>query len=56
MIVIKTITTVLIILMMLIIMFFMKDFKWKHKNDHTSIIGFSFMQMVYVLSLVCIWM
>ena len=56
MIALRIITTVLIILLMLAIMSFMKDYKWKHKKDHASIIGFSFMQLVYILSLVCMWM
>lgn len=51
----KIITTVLIILLMLVIMSFMKDYKWKHKKDHASIIGFSIMQLVYFLALVCMW-
>ena len=55
MIVLRIITTVLIILLMLMIFYFMKDYKWKHKKDHASIIGFSFMQLVYFLSLVCMW-
>lgn len=52
----KIITTTLIILLMVVILYFMKDYKWKHKKDHASIIGFSIMQLVYFLSLVCMWM
>lgn len=51
----KIITTVLIMLLMLVIWYFMKDYKWKRKRDHASIIGFSIMQLVYFLALVCMW-
>lgn len=46
----KVITTVLIALMMLIILWFVKG-----KKDKPTIIGFGFMEIVYILSLICMW-
>ena len=49
----KIISTVLICIMMLIILWSCKGFTWK--KDKSSIIGFSFMQIVYIFSLICMW-
>ena len=46
----KVITTVLIAFMMLIIFCFAKG-----KKDKPTIIGFGFMESVYILSLICMW-
>lgn len=47
---IKVITTVLIAFMILIILWFAKG-----KKDRPTIIGFGFMEIVYILSLICMW-
>ena len=44
----KVVTTVLITFMMLIIFWFAKG-----KKDKPTIIGFGFMEIVYILSLIC---
>ena len=44
----KVITTVLIAFMMLIILWFAKG-----KKDKPTLIGFGFMEVVYILSLIC---
>ena len=46
----RVITTVLIAFMMLIIFWFAKD-----KKDKPTIVGFGFMEIVYILSLICMW-
>ena len=46
----KVITTVLIAFMMLIILWFAKG-----KKDKPTLIGFGFMEVIYILSLVCMW-
>ena len=46
----KVITTVLIAFMMLIILWFLKG-----KKDKPTLIGFGFMEVIYILSLVCMW-
>lgn len=49
----KNITTVLIAILMMILLSFGKGLRWK--KDKASIIGFGFMEIVYVLSLICMW-
>lgn len=49
----KTVTTVLIAFTMYIVLFFSRKLRWK--RDKASIIGFGFMEIVYILSLICIW-
>ena len=49
----KIITTVWICTMMLIILWSCKGLTWK--KDKSSIIGFSFMEIVYIFSLICMW-
>ena len=44
----KIITTVLIAFMMLIIFWFAKG-----KRDKPTIVGFGFMEVIYILSLIC---
>ena len=46
----KVITTALIALMMLIIFWFAKG-----KKDKPTLIDFGFMEIVYILSLICMW-
>ncbi len=49
----KIVTTTLNILIMVIILWFMSSLDWKkHKS---SIIGFSFMQIVYLMNMFCMW-
>lgn len=49
----KIVTTTLNILIMAIILWFMSSLDWKkHK---ASIIGFSFMQIVYLMNMFCMW-
>ena len=49
----KIVTTVLIGILMLIVLFFVNGMIWE--KDKASIIGFGFMEIVYVLSLICMW-
>ena len=49
----KIITTVLIFTMMLIILWSCKDFTWK--RDKANVVGFGFMEIVYIFSLICMW-
>ena len=51
--VLKIVTTVLIGILMLIVLFFVNGMIWE--KDKASIIGFGFMEIVYVLSLICMW-
>lgn len=51
--ILKIFTTLAIVILMLIILLFCKGLTWE-KNS-ASIIGFSSMEIVYVLSLICIW-
>ena len=46
----KVITTVLIVFMMLIIFWCVKG-----KKDKPTIVGFGFVEIVYILSLICMW-
>lgn len=39
--------------MMVIILWFMSSLDWK--NHKTSIIGFSFMQILYMMNMFCMW-
>lgn len=50
----KIITTTLICIMMLIISWFCKDLSWK--RDKASVIGFTFMETTYLLSVFCMWL
>lgn len=49
----KIVTTTLICLMILIISWFWSGFTWK--KDKANVIGFGFMELVYFLSLICMW-
>ena len=51
--VLKIVTTVLIGILVLIVLFFVNGMIWE--KDKASIIGFGFMEIVYVLSLICMW-
>ena len=50
----KIISTVLICIMMLIILWFCKGLTWK--RDKTNVVGFGFMEIIYLLSVVCMWL
>lgn len=45
-------TTLCIVSLMMIVFYFLMNVEIKDKG---TIFGFSFMEMVYILSLVCIW-
>lgn len=47
----KVITTVLVAFMILIVFWFAKG-----KKDKPTIIGFGFMEVVYILSIACMWL
>ena len=49
----KILTTVFNILMMCIIFFFMRGITWE--KDKASVIGFSAMQILYLMNLFCMW-
>lgn len=51
--ILRSIVTVLICIMMLIIVWFVQGFTWK--RNKASVIGFAFMEIVYILSLICMW-
>ena len=50
----KIITSVLIAIMIVIVSAELISIRWEPKNKAT-IFGFTFMEIVYVLSIVCIW-
>lgn len=49
----KIATTTLNIIMMCMILFFMRDISWK--NDKASFVGFSAMQILYMMNIICMW-
>lgn len=49
----KIVTTTLNIIMMSIIFFFMRGLKCK--DDKISMVGFSAMQILYLINMVCMW-
>lgn len=49
----KIVTTTLNALMMGIIFFFMRGLKWK--DDKISMVGFSAMQILYLMNIFCMW-
>lgn len=49
----KIVTTTLNIIMMSIIFFFMRGLKWK--DDKESVIGFSAVQILYLMNIFCMW-
>ncbi len=49
----KIVTTVFVGLLMLMILLFARGLYWQ--KDKATIIGFSFMEAVYVFSLICMW-
>ena len=53
MVVLKIVTTVLVALLMLVIFFFASTLDGK--EDKASVIGFGIMEMVYALSIFCMW-
>ena len=53
MVVLKIVTTVLIALLMLVIFFFARTLDGKEHK--ASVIGFGIVEMVYALSILCMW-
>ena len=51
--VVRIMTTVLISILMLVIFFFARTLDGKEHK--TSVIGFGIMEMVYALSILCMW-
>lgn len=49
----KVITSVLIGFMIFLFLIFSKGLHWK--RDKATIVGFGFMEIVYILSLICMW-
>ncbi len=49
----KIVTTVFVALLMLIILLFSRGLRWN--RDKATVVGFGIMEIVYVLSLICIW-
>lgn len=49
---VKILTTMLIASMMAVVWYFLMDVKLE---DKATIAGFSFMELVYILALICIW-
>lgn len=49
----KIVTTTLIWILIFIIFAFIRNLIWT--KDKASIVGFSFMEIVYILSLICMW-
>lgn len=49
----RIVTTVFIGLLMLMILLFARGLHWQ--KDKPTIIGFSFMEIIYLLSLICMW-
>lgn len=52
---IKTIITILNILMTLALFFCAKGLHWKNQEDHASIVGFSFMVLLYMANIYLMW-
>lgn len=50
----KVVTTLRIVLMVLIIVWSGKEYRWE--RDKSNMIGFVFIELVYLLSLICIWL
>lgn len=49
----KIVTTTLNIIMMGIVFFFMRELSWQSEKE--SVIGFSAMQILYLMNLLCMW-
>lgn len=49
----KIVTTTLNIIMMVFIFFFMRGTSWKDNEE--SVIGFSAMQILYLMNILCMW-
>lgn len=49
----KVVTSVFIVFMIFIILIFSKGLRWN--REKSTIVGFSFMEIVYILSLICMW-
>lgn len=53
--ILKAILTILNIFMAFMFLISARDFKWENKADHSSIIGFSFMVMLHMVSSFSFW-
>lgn len=49
----KIITTVFIVILMSMVLLFTRGLTWK--RDKPSLVGFGIMEIVYLLSLICMW-
>lgn len=49
----KLVTMMLDVFMITIILWFMSGLNWK--NHKSSIVGFSFMQILYLMNMFCMW-
>lgn len=52
---VKFITTILIIFFMSVIIFFMNGITGSEKENKATVVGFTMMQITYILSLISIW-
>ena len=53
--VLKFITTILIIFFMSVIIFFINGITGSEKENKATVVGFTMMQITYILSLISIW-
>lgn len=51
----KIIATILNIAYFLIVLFFSRELNWQSKDDKASILGFGFMMVTNMLSILCFW-
>lgn len=51
----KIIATILNIAYFLIVLFFSRELNWQSKGDKASILGFGFMMVTNMLSILCFW-
>jgi hypothetical protein len=51
----KTVTTVFVGMLMWMFLLFTKGLCWKDKKDRATIVGFGLIEIVYALSLICMW-
>ena len=51
----KIIATILNIAYFLIVLFFSRELNWQSKDDKASILGFGFMMITNMLSILCFW-
>lgn len=51
----KIIATILNIAYFLIVLFFSRELNWQSQDDKASILGFGFMMVTNMLSILCFW-